>query len=647
VTTIKSPQRNPQKPSTGPSSTAIESNFVRFYDFDGFRIDVQRRRLLRNGEPIPIKPKALETLLTLVENRGRVVEKDDLIERLWPDTAVEEANLTQNVFVVRKTLGEAPGEQKFVATFARRGYQFVGDVREITAEDDQTVVESQPAGRLSPFLQRNRIAIGVLTIAAVAVAVALTAAWSRWRSAGSASHISAIAVLPFRNVSADPEQEYFADGMTDVVIADLASISGLRVISRQSVMRYKRSEKSIRDIARELGVDALIEGSVSRAAGRIRVTVQLVDGRTDDHLWANSYDRELADVLSLQGELARAVAETVRVTITELERAGLAKRRPVDPEAYDLYLRGLYFWGRRGEEGLLKSLDYYQRAIARDPTFALAYSGIALTYNPLAVQGFMPAADARRRLRAAAEKALALDPGLTEAHMALATVTAHGWNWQEGERAWIQILERSPNNVTVRLWYGWLLESLGRFSEALAERERAVAADPLSLQNNSSLGANLRLIGRYRDAVARFQLTLELDTHFPAAHSGLGWTYLEMGKTQEGIAALEEAVRLSNGDIRASAALGHALGVAGRTAEAGAILQTLENRSRQRYIAPFLLAWVHAGLGQRDAAFARLEEAYREGSPGLLHIKADPPLESLRTDPRFRHLLLRMNLPVH
>jgi TolB-like protein/DNA-binding winged helix-turn-helix (wHTH) protein/Tfp pilus assembly protein PilF len=619
---------------------------VRFYDFDGFRIDIQRRRLLRNGEPIPIKPKALETLLTLVENRGRVVEKDDLIKRLWPDTAVEEANLTQNVFVVRKTLGEASGEQKFVATLARRGYQFVGEVRAVTAEDDQTVLESERATTLNSFLRRNRIALAVLTIAVVAVAVALAARWSRWRSAGGASHISAIAVLPFRNVSADPEQEYFADGMTDAVIADLASISALRVVSRQSVIRYKTSQRSMRDIARELGVDALIEGSVSRAAGRIRVTVQLVDGRTDDHLWAHSYDRDLADVLSLQGELAQAVADGVRVTVTERESARLVKRRPVDPGAYDLYLRGLYFWGRRGEEGLLKSLDYYQRAIASDPTFALAYAGMALTYNPLAVEGSMPAADARPRLRAAAEKALALDPGLMEAHMALATVTAHGWNWQEGERAWIEILDRSPNNATARLWHGWLLESVGRFSEALAERERAVAADPLSLQNNSSLGANLRLIDRDRDAVARFQLTLELDPHFPAAHSGLGWTYLEMGRVEEGIGALEEAVRLSNGNIRALAALGHGFGVAGRSAEARAILQTLEQRSRQRYIAPLLLAWVHAGLGQRDAAFERLEEAYREGSPGLLHIKADPPLQSLRTDPRFRQLLLRMNLPV-
>jgi TolB-like protein/DNA-binding winged helix-turn-helix (wHTH) protein/tetratricopeptide (TPR) repeat protein len=645
VATPESPQRHPQKLSTAPSSTANGSNSVRFYDFNGFRIDIQRRRLLRNGEPIPIKPKALDTLLALVENRGRVVEKDDLMRRLWPDTAVEEANLTQNVFVVRKALGEAPGEQKFIATLARRGYQFVGEVREVVAEEDQTALESDPASRLNPYLRRNRVALGILTIAVVAVAVAFAAAWS-WRSAGTSSHISAIAVLPFRNVSADPEQEYFADGITDAVIADLASISALRVVSRQSVMRYKSSHKSMRDIARELGVDALIEGSVSRVAGRVRLTVQLVDGRTDDHLWAHSYDRDLGNMLSLQGELARAVAQAVRVTVTELERGGLAKRRPVEPEAYDLYLRGLYFWGRRGEEGLLKSLDYYQRAIARDPTFALAYAGIALTYNPLAVQGFMPAADARLRLRAAAQRALALDPALMEAQMALATVTAHGWDWQEGERAWMRILDRSPNNATARLWYGWLLDSLGRFSEALTERERAVAADPLSLQNNISLGGSLCQVGRCRDAIARFQLTLELDPQFPAAHAGLGATYLKMGRGQEGIAALEEAVRLSNGNIRMIAALGHAFGVAGRNAEARAILQTLEERSRQRYIAPFFLAWVHAGLGQRDAAFARLEEAYREGSPGLLHIKADPPLESLRTDPRFQHLLLRMNLPV-
>ena len=642
---FRSPQGDAQVFSTDASGGGESPSHPPFYEFGPFRLDVRRRLLLREEGAVPITPKALETLLALVERRGRVVEKGELMRLLWPDTAVEEANLTQSVFLVRKALGESSGEQRFIATAPRRGYRFVAHVREVPTEPEpgHDAPGREPVGgrrgvRLGrrPFRWALRVAIAV---AAIAVTAWLRAPVHR------VGAIRSLAVLPLHNLSGEADDEYFADGLTDALVTDLGSVSALRVISRQSVMRYRGSPKPLPEIARELGVDAVIEGSVLRAGGRLRLTAQLVDGSSDRQVWADSFDRNLADTLKLQGELARLVAREVQVTVTEQEQALLARRRPVDPAAYDSYLRGRHFWDRRNESSLRKSIECFQMAVDRDPTLAVAWAGMALAYAPLGYWDYVPPAEARMRMQAATSKALELDASLVDAHTALASLkTIYDWDWEGAERAWRAVLARSPNNALAHQWYGLLLESLGRADEALAERTRALELDPLSLNVSTSLADTFSLMGQQDRAIQQYERTLELDPKYPGALRGLGWAYLMKGSRAKAVTKLEEAADLSGRDPMLLCWLGHAYGLVGRKADARRVQRALEERGRDRYLSPYHLAVVHAGLGETDAAFLRLDEAFRERAPVLFHAKVEPLLTPLRSDPRFQDLLRRMAL---
>jgi TolB-like protein/thioredoxin-like negative regulator of GroEL len=453
-------------------------------------------------------------------------------------------------------------------------------------------------------------------------------------------------VLPFRNLSGTAEQQYFADGMTEAVITDLAAVSSLRVVSRQSVERYRDSRTPMPEIGRELAADAVVQGSVARSEGRIRLNVQLVHAASDTNLWTASYDRAQGNVLALQGELARAVANAVSAEVRNEESASFAKRRQVDPEAYDLYLRGRHFWQLRTREALQRSVEYYQRAITRDPMFAPAFAGLALTFEPMAALGYVPPQDAAARVRAAVEKALALDPGLIDARVAhAAAVVLFDWDWEAGEREWKRILQRQPNHPTARVWYGFLLERTGRLNEALAERERAVREEPLSLANNSMLAETLAAMGRHHEAIDRFLRTLELDREFFFARWGLGWEYMESGQLGRGLGELEAVAADNPGDARIIAGLGHAYGRAGRRQDALGILLSLQERAAREYVPPHYLAQVYAGIGDNDAAFSALERSFAERNPNMVSIRIDTRLAPLRTDPRFERLVRRMNLP--
>jgi tetratricopeptide (TPR) repeat protein len=387
-------------------------------------------------------------------------------------------------------------------------------------------------------------------------------------------------------------------------------------------------------------VDAVVEGSVLRAGGRLRLTVQLVDAVTDRQLWAAIYDRDVADTLRVQGELARSVAREVQVTVTEQEQALLARRRPVDPAAYDSYLRGRHFWDRRSETSLRRSIECFQEAVDRDPTLAVAWAGMALAYGPLGYWGYVPPGEARARMQAAIARALELDAGLVEAHTALAAFKAiHDWDWEGADHAWNAVLARNPGNALAHLWYGLLLESRGQAEEAITERTLALELDPLSLSINTSLGDTLSLAGQQDRAIAQYQRALELDPRYPPALRGLGWALLMKGRHTPGLAKLEEAAELSGRDTVILSWLGHSYGIEGRTTKALRVLAALEERASNRYLSPYHLAVVHAGLGQMDAAFLRLDEALRERTPVLFHARVDPLLAPLRSDPRFRHLL--------
>jgi tetratricopeptide (TPR) repeat protein len=397
-------------------------------------------------------------------------------------------------------------------------------------------------------------------------------------------------------------------------------------------------------ISRRVGADALIEGSAALANGRVRLTVRLVHGATDRQLWSSTYERTLSDVLTLQGELARAVADAVQAIVTGDEHKAFAGRRSVDPDAYMLYLRAGHFFNLRGADNVRKSIAYYEQAIARDRMFAAAYGRMALSYCLLI--GSLPPEEAYRPVKAAAAQALALDPMQVDAQVALSQATFLGdRNWREARRELESVLQRYPNHATAHLWYASVLTEVGPLEEALAERRRALTLEPLANATTKSLGEVLDQMGRYGEAVTAFKNTLELDPSYADGHGWLGFVYLQMGRRDEGIAELEASVRLSRDDIPNVARLAHAYGLVGRRADAQRLLTTLIERSRREWVSPKSFAHVYAGLGDLDQALAKLEEAYRVGTPTLMRLKSDPLLDPLKGDPRFADLVRRLNLP--
>ncbi len=495
-----------------------------------------------------------------------------------------------------------------------------------------------------------RVAAGAAT-GVVAVAVLLVALnvgglrdWLLGRAV--APRIQSLAVLPLANLSGDPGQEYFSDGMTDALIAELGQIGSLRVISRTSAMRYKKTDKPLPQIARELGVDALIEGSVLRSGDRVRITAQLIGAVPERHLWARNYERDLRDVLALQGEVARAIADQIKANVTPDVQVRLARSNPVNPEAHEAYLRGRYFWSKRTEEGYKKGVGYFEQALEKDPAYALAYTGLADCYYLLATYDFLPPKEAYPRAKGAATKALELDEALAEAHTSLAAVKSeYEWDWLGAEREFKRALELSPNYATGHHWYSDHLGVMGRHEEGIAESKRAQQLDPLSLIINTVVGLRFYQARRYDEAVEQLRKTLEIDPDFAVAHSLLGHTYEQKGQWETAIAEYRKAIRASGGSSYAVPALGHAYAMAGKRDDALRILTDLNQLRKTAYVSPFAIAVIHIALGEKDQAFEWLERAYQEHAPGIVLLKVEPALDPLRSDPRFQDLLRRMNFP--
>ena len=601
--------------------------------FGRFELDGRAGELRKDGLRVKLQEKPFRMLELLLERPGEVVTRDELRQRLWPaDTFVDFDNgLNTAINKVRAALGDAAESPRFVETLGRRGYRFIAPLEARPAAFPAATVPVEVSDR------RPRVAFAAV-IALVLVASLSVLAVRRWPRRGSLPPITSLAVLPLVNLSNDPEQEYFVDGMTDVLITDLASIRALRVISRQSVMAYKGSRKPLPQIARELDVDGVVEGSVARSAGRVRVTAQLVHAPTDRHLWARQYERDARDLLALQSELSASIAQEIRTVVTPEELARLGRPRATSVAAYDDYLRGRYFWNKRSESDLQKGLAYFQHAVAEDPSFALAYAGIAESYGPLAYGGYMATAETAPRMRAAATRALELDDKLAEAHTALAACMAfQEWNWAAAESEFHRAIEVNPNYATAHAWYGLYLSGLSRFEEDVAERTRAVQLDPVSVVWNAGLGDALGHAGRLQEAARQLQKTLELEPDFSQAHVYLGEVYLREGRNDEAAAEFQKA--------RANGSLGYAYAVSGRAGEAGRVLGELARLATQRYVSPLEFAVVHAGLGQREQAFSWLDKAFADRVPRLSGLREDPRLASLHGDPRFADLLRRMNLP--
>jgi TolB-like protein/Tfp pilus assembly protein PilF len=494
------------------------------------------------------------------------------------------------------------------------------------------------------------LAVGAAVIVAALGVVLLGFNVGGWRERvlgrAGAPRIESLAVLPLENLMGDPAQEYFVDGMTDELIADLAQIEALRVISRTSVMQYKGVKKPLPQIARELNVDAVIEGSVLRSGDRVRITVQLIQAVTDKHLWAKSYERDLRDVLALQSEVAGAIANEIKIKLTPQEQARLASARPVNPDAHEAYLKGRYYWNLRTEEGLKKSIEYFQQAIEKDPGYALAYAGLADSYVVLAPWNVMAPKEAYPRAKAAAFKALEMDETLAEPHASLGDARyVYDWDWVGAEKEYKRAIELNPGYATAHQWYAEYLSRMGRHNEAIAELRRAQELDPLSLMINAIGGSIFFFARRYDEAIAQCRRTLELNAGFYPAHFNLGAAYEQEKLYDEAISEYQKAKALEEGNPMLAAYLAHGYAAAGKRTEALKIVSQLRELSKQRYVSPYRVAQVYAALGDLDQACAWLEKAYDDRSYDLTAAKVDPMIDRLRSDPRFQDLLRRMNFP--
>ena len=464
----------------------------------------------------------------------------------------------------------------------------------------------------------------------------------------SVEPIRALAVLPLANLSGDSQQDYFADGMTDALITTLAQIGALRVISRTSVMQYKGTRKPLPEIARALNVQVVLEGTVLRSANRVRISAQLIDAVTDTHLWAKNYESDMRDILAVQSEVAQAVAQEIQITLTPQERARFSAARPVDPEAYEAFLMGRYYWYKRTPEGLNKSLDFLQRAVAKDSTYALAYAGLADAYVSLGWDLFaaLPPAEAFPKAKQAARKALELDPNCAEAHAALGwTAAAYDWDWVTAETAFRRAVELKPQYGPVHIWYSHFLHAIGRTSESFEESQRAIRCDPLGLILNLHLGWHYVYERDYERAIEQLHKTIELDPGFILARLFLGEAYEQMGMFREAIAEFDRAVSLSGRHAVYLAALGHAYAASGQRESALKTIEELQDASERTYVAARDLAEIYIGLAEKQQAFAWLDKAVGQRNGWLIHIKSNPRYDSLRSDARYADLVRRIGLP--
>ena len=609
------------------------------FEFGSFSLDPGKRLLLRNGTAVPLAPKVLDTLLALVENRDRVLSKDELLDQVWGGASVEEGGLTRNVSILRKTLGEKPDDHQFIVTVPGHGYRFVAAVKETTANEPPAEVRREPMqqnGWPSRSLVRRWLALaGLAVLAVVSTVYVLRPAATTVRSP-----ITSLAVLPLNNLSGDPTQDYFADGMTEALIGNLAPISALRVVSRTSVMRFKGARTPLPQIARELNVDAVIEGSVQRTRDRVRISVQLIHAASDTHLWAREYERELTDVLKLQGEVARAVADEIRVQVTAEERARMASAGTVDPIAHQEYLLGQHYLWKLTEEDLARAIEHFEQATRLDAGYAAAYAGLSHAWWWRGVWGAKTFKETESPSRAAAQKALSLDPRLAEAHVSMGRVRfGHDWDWTGAEQDFRRALTIDPNNLDAHFFSAMLFMALGRFSESIAHVERAEQLDPLSSTVHSAFGRVLYRARQYDRAIPHLKQAIELEPRSSDGYGRLADVYEALGRFDEALALYEKVNVLRGRPVRGPD-IAIVFARMGKRSEANRLVATLRDTSP-----PAQVAQAYAVLGNTDEAFRLLFRHAAERN-SLNYVKTEPRFDSLHSDPRWQLLLRRMNLPV-
>jgi TolB-like protein/DNA-binding winged helix-turn-helix (wHTH) protein/Tfp pilus assembly protein PilF len=602
---------------------------ARYVQFGGFQLDSDSGELRAKGRTVRLPDQSFRILQVLLERPGELVTREELRARLWAaDTFVDfDAGLNNAVKKLRDALEDSSDHPRFIQTVPRRGYRLIAPI---------------DGPRTARRGRRGAVAIAV-ALAALAVAMSLdpTRTWLRRRLALSsqAPAIRSLVVVPFQNLSGDAAQDYFVDGVTDAVTTNLAQIGTLRVISRTSAMQYKGAAKRLTDIARELDVDAAVEGSVSRVGDRIVVRAQLIQAAEDRHLWAETYERDQRDLLMLQADIAMAIARAVHLRMGSDEQQRVARAHTVSPDTYDAYLRGRFEWNRRTPEGMLKAIRCFEEAIAKNSRYAPAYSGLSDTYRFLDMQGLAAPAEAMPKAETAARQALDLDDSLAEAHASLAGVLyRYRWEWQAAEREFRRSLDLEPSYAEGRRAYGGYLSMMRRFDESLEQFRRARQLNPLSLESSMDFARALFHTGHRDEAIAELNRGRGLFPTSDRADTELAYEYLRQRRWTEAIAVFEKRTRAP----RPMPWLGFAYGVGGRTAEARAILDLLQQRARTNYVSPQLFATVYLGLGERDEVFKCLEQAYEQRA--FERGFGEGLVEFLHDDPRFQDLLRRMGL---
>ena len=627
------------------------------YAFGEFRLNSAEHALFRGNELVSLTPKALETLLVLVRRAGHVVGKEELMQEVWPDTFVEEGNLNVNISALRKALGESSNGHGFIETIPRRGYRFVVPVSLCPADGGELVLEKTTRARIVTEIEEDGADVVMVQPATPAVAT-LSAArlvrYPRWLLLASALTVAlggylvvrlkhpqtppasnrvVLAVLPFANLSGDPEQEYLSDGLTEEMITELARLnpSKLGVIARTSVMPYKNGHKGTLQIANELGLKYIVEGSVIRSGARVRVTVQLIRPSDQTHLWAYEYERDFKDILEVQGEIARAVARAIHVQLRPDVGSRLSQARTTQPDAYDAYLKGRYFWWKRNAEAYQRAKAYFQMAVRLDPGYAPAYAGLADTYFGGATCKLM------------AQKALDLDDSLAEAHASLAfCLWRNEADWAGAEGHFQRALELDPYYPTAHHWYGYILAFWGRADESIEQLKRAREMDPLNVVINTDYGQVLYWAGQFDRAIEQLKKTLEIDSDFDWAHYWLGRAYEGKGLWEMAMAEYELARDAPDSTMDKNTALGH---LYARLKQPEKALQVLREFERRGNALPINRALIYAALGENDRALDLLEEAWRRDHAALVLAWIDPGFADLRSTQSFRNAFAGVTPP--
>ncbi|HWY46878.1 MAG TPA: winged helix-turn-helix domain-containing protein [Bryobacteraceae bacterium] len=623
------------------TQTSIGRHCIRFAVFE---LDLESAELRKHGIRIKLQQKPFQILALLLERPGEVVTREELQQRLWPSDVFGdfESGLNNAVKKLRAALGDSAETPRFVETVARHGYRFL--VTPQSANGTPTASPTLPR----PIETAHRGSRIWMAAALVALVVLIAAIWIVRRSAvhpaSIASRVHKIAVLPLENLSHDEQQEYFADGMTDAIIDQLARVQGLTVISRTSTMQYKKARKPLPQIARELGVDTVVEGTVLRAGDRVRVSAQLIDAATDRHLLSRTFERDLEDVLQLQQDVARAVAQQITSSLTAKDASRLSHPVPVDPAAYQAFMLGRFYWFKRTPDVLWKGIEYFQQAIAREPNYALAYVGLADSYFGLAYLEIVPPLQFKAQERSAILKALALDDSLAEAHTSLAHAQGlEDWDFGAAEKEYRRAVDLNPSYALAHHWLGNDLAIRGRSVEALEESRKAMALDPLSALYRASYAHRIAYVRRFDEAADACHRALELDANHPIANMYLGQIEEYRGRFPDAVIRFRKAFEATATPVHL-ANLGHAYARNGNRSGALKVLAQLRTLSKSRYVSPYAFALVYMGLADKEKSFEWLQKALTERSQTITTMKVDPVFDELRADPRFVSLIRQIGL---